>query len=45
MVLFKQLHGHQFISFIAYTNGTNLSVFFFFFFFLLESVYVFWQNN
>ena len=25
-------HGHQFISFIAYTNGTNLFFFFFFFF-------------
>ena len=27
IVLVKQSHGHQFISFIAYTNGTNLSVF------------------
>ena len=34
IVLFKQLHGHQFFSFIAYTNGTNLSVFCFVFFFL-----------
>ena len=27
IVLFKQLHCHQFISFTAYTNGTNFSVF------------------